>query len=71
MEYIVPSLHIAALIEMEDHETLEEHFAQIMELEEDFFLVGFHQQVKKECKKAWHDRYIKLHMFKVDDLVLL
>ncbi len=32
---------------------------------------GFHQQVQKECEKAWHNHHIKLCMFKVNDLVLL
>ena len=34
-------------------------------------MAGFHQQVKKEREKAWHDRHINLHTFKVNDLVLL
>jgi len=42
MEYIVPNLCIAALIEMEDCETLEEQLTQLMELEEDHFLARFH-----------------------------
>lgn len=42
-----------------------------MELYEDRFLAGFHQQVQNECEKAWHDWHIKLHTFKVNDLVLL
>ena len=44
---------------------------QLTKLEEDRFLARFHQQVQKECKKAWHDRHIKLCSFKVNDLVLL
>ena len=44
---------------------------QLIELEEDRFLAGFHPQVQKECEKAWHDRHIKLHTFEVNDLVLL
>ena len=71
MDYIVPSLLIAALTEMEDRESLEERLMQIMELEEDHFIVGFHQQVQNEHKKPWHDRHIKLRTFKVNDLVLL
>jgi len=43
MECIVPNLRIATLIEMADRVTLEERLAQIMELGEDCFLVGFHQ----------------------------
>ena len=61
MEYIVPSLRIAAFIGMEDLEALENRLAQLSELEEDQFLARFHQQVQKECEKAWHDRHIKLY----------
>lgn len=71
MEYIVPGLCIAASTGMVDRRTLEEWLAQLTELGEDRFLVGFHQQVYKECEKAWHDRHIKLCTFKVNDLVLL
>lgn len=43
MEYIVPSLRIAALMDMADCETMEERLVQLLELEDDRFLVGFHQ----------------------------
>lgn len=43
----------------------------LMELEEDRFLRGFHQQVHREHEKSWHDRHIKLHTLKVNDFVLL
>lgn len=71
MEYIVPSLCIVVLIDMVDCEALKEWITQLMELEEDQFLARFHQQVQKEHENAWHDRHIKLHTFKVNDLVLL
>ena len=45
MEYIVPSLKIAALIDLVDEETVEERLLHLVELEEDRFVVGFHQQV--------------------------
>lgn len=41
------------------------------ELEEEWFLASFHQQVKKKHEKAWHDRHIKLCTFKMNDLVLM
>eukprot|EP00253_Pinus_taeda_P003387 PITA_03387 len=50
---------------------LEERLAQLEELEEEQFLAGFHQQVQKQCKKAWHDHHIKVRTFKENDLVLL
>lgn len=71
IEYIMPNLRIATFTCMVDREALEEWLTQLMELEEDIFLVGFHQQVQKECEKAWHDQNLKLCMFKVNDLVLL
>lgn len=42
MEYIVPSLCIATLTGMTDHEALEERLLQLAELEEKIFLAGFH-----------------------------
>jgi len=48
MEYIMPSLRIASLTEMADRDTFEARLAQLLELEEDHFLTGFHQQVQKE-----------------------
>ena len=51
MEYMVPSLCIAALIGMVDCEDLEAPLTQLIELEEDRFLAGFHQQVQNECEK--------------------
>ena len=56
---------------MTDCEALEERLAQLEELEEERFLVGFHQQVQKQCEKAWHDHHIKLGTFKENNLVLL
>eukprot|EP00253_Pinus_taeda_P010484 PITA_10484 len=71
MEYIVPSLWIAATTGMVDRGALEERLIQLDELDEERFLVGFHQQVQKQRDKAWHDHHIKVRMFKKDDLVLL
>jgi len=45
MEYIVPSLQIAAMTGIADREALEERLAQLEELEEEWFLAGFHLQV--------------------------
>jgi hypothetical protein len=42
MEYIVASLNIAALTDMADEETVNERLLNLLELEEDWFLVGFH-----------------------------
>jgi hypothetical protein len=43
----------------------------LVELEEDRFVAGFHQQVQKNREKAWHDRHIKSKAIKAGDLVLM
>jgi hypothetical protein len=45
----------------------QEILAQLMELEEDMIMDGFHQEVQKEKEKAWHDRHIKKKFFKKED----
>jgi hypothetical protein len=71
MEYLVLSLRIAAFTGMDDTGVVRDKLAQLLELEEDRFIVGFHQQVQKEREKAYHDRHIKRKVFKQGDLVLL
>ena len=71
MEYILPSLRIAQITRMTDTDTVEERLAQLLSLEEDRFVAGFHQKVQKEREKAWHDRHIKSKTFQIRDLVLL
>jgi hypothetical protein len=43
----------------------------LVELEEDRFIVGFHQQVQKEREKVYHDKHIKKKAFKQGDFVLV
>jgi transposase InsO family protein len=43
MEYLVPSLRIAAFTDMDDTGTVQERLVQLVELEEDIFIAGFHQ----------------------------
>lgn len=42
MEYIVPSLRIAAFTGMVDYRALQEKLMELTKLEEDRFLAGFH-----------------------------
>jgi hypothetical protein len=42
MEYLAPSLRIVAFTDMDDTGTVQERLAQLVELEEDIFIVGFH-----------------------------
>jgi hypothetical protein len=71
MEYILPSLRIAQITDMADTDTMEERLAQLLNLNEDRFIAGFHQKVQKAREKAWHDRHIKNKIFQIGDLVLL
>jgi hypothetical protein len=71
MECMVSSLIIIAFTYMDDIGVVQERLAQLVELEEDRFIVGFHQQVQKEREKAYHNRHIKKKSFKQGDLVLV
>jgi hypothetical protein len=71
LEYLIPSLHIVAITEMTKRGIVHEILAQLMELEEDIIIFGFHQEVQKEKDKSWHYRHIKKKKFKVGDFVLL
>ena len=71
MEYVVPSLRIVALTDMAYEDIVNERLLNIVGLEEDHFIAGFHRQVQKAKEKAWHDRHINHKTFKVGDLVLL
>ena len=71
MDYILPSLRIAQITGMTDTDTVEERLAQLLALEEDRFIVGFHQKVQKAQENAWHDRHIRSKNFQIGDLVLL
>jgi hypothetical protein len=44
---------------------------QLLSMEEDRFLAGFHQQVQKARDKSWHDLHIKRKACKEGDLVFL
>ena len=63
MEYIFPSQWIAATIGMNDTESLEEHIAKLVHLEEDCFVTGFDQCFEKDQQKAWRDHHIKNKQF--------
>jgi hypothetical protein len=71
MEYLVPSLRIATFTDMDDTGAVQERLAQLVELEEDRFITGFHQQVHKEQEKTYHDTHIKKKAFKQGDIVLV
>ena len=39
-------------------------------MEEECFIVGFHQNVEKQRQKVWYDHHIRTKWFKVGGLVL-
>lgn len=58
MEYIVPNLRIATIMNMVDNDIMEEILEQLLMLEEDRFLIGFHNQVQKAREKVWNDPHL-------------
>ena len=52
-------------------DVVKERLLQIVRMEEEHFITGFHQNVEKQRKKSWHDRHIKRKHFEVGGLVLM
>ena len=71
MEYIVPSLRVAVLMEMIDVDAIEERLLQLIHLEEERFIAGFHQNVEKQRQKVWNDKHIKNKQFLVRGRVVM
>ena len=71
MEYIITSLHIVPMTSMSDKGAFEERLAQLLQLEEDRFFVGFYQCVEKDSQKPWHVQQIKTKHLQQGDMVLL
>jgi hypothetical protein len=69
LEFLIPSLHVAAITHMIERGVVQEILNQLLSMEEDRILAGFHQKVQKERDKAWHDCHIKRKMFKEGDIV--
>ena len=71
MEYIVPILRINVVTEMTDVCVIEQIIAQLLQLEKDHFIAGYHQQIEKEWKKAWNNHHINIKQFQPEYFVLL
>lgn len=56
---------------MTERGATQERLVQLMELEEDIIIAGFHQEVQKAKDKAWNERHINNKNFKEGYLVLL
>jgi hypothetical protein len=52
LEYLIPSLCISIIIDMIERGAKRKILAQLMELEEDWIIVGFHREVQKEKDKS-------------------
>jgi hypothetical protein len=68
---LIPSLRISTIIDMTESGVAQEILAQLMELEEEKIMVGFHQEVHKAKDKELHDMHIKKKKFKEGYLVLV
>jgi hypothetical protein len=42
LEFMVPTLHVAGITNMKERGTIQERLNQLMEMEEDKIMVGFH-----------------------------
>jgi hypothetical protein len=52
LEVLIPSLRIAAITQMTERGAIQERLNQLLSLEEDIILAGFHKQVQKERDKS-------------------
>jgi hypothetical protein len=59
MEFIVPSLIVIAMTNLTEENEVRKILEDLMELEEDRFMVAFHQIIHKYLQKVWNDRHIK------------
>ena len=52
-------------------DAFEKRLSQLIEMEEERFVAGFHQNIEKQRQKTWHDRHIKTKHFEVGGIVLM
>jgi hypothetical protein len=45
LEFLVPSLHVETTTNMKERGAVQERLSQLMEMEEDMILTGFHHEV--------------------------
>jgi hypothetical protein len=63
LELLVPSLQVTRITNMTERGAIQERLSQLMSMEEDRILAGFHQEVHKARDKSWHDQHIKKKSF--------
>ena len=65
LEYIVQIQIFDVITEITDVNVVEEILFQIVHVEGECFVTGFHQNVEKQRNKTGHDRHIKRKHFEV------
>jgi hypothetical protein len=71
VEFITPSMYIGQVTHISEEESVAWRITELQQLEENRFLVDFHQSVEKARQKYWHERHIKTKVFTQGDKVLL
>ena len=71
MEYLVPSLRVAAENRLSPEDSVNHRLDQLLGLEEDRLQSAYIAEIIQQRRQAWVNRNIKLKIFKEDDLVLL
>ena len=71
MEFLVPSLRIAAENKLSPADLVNHRFDQLLELEEDRLQSTYVAEIIQQRRQAWVNRNIKFKLFKEKDLVLL
>lgn len=57
LEFLVPSLRATAITNMIERGAVQERLSQLMSMEEDRILVGFHQEVQKARNNVARQTY--------------
>ena len=56
---------------MIDIDAIEQRLSQLIQMEDECFVAGFHQNTEKQRPKAWHDHHIRTKHFEFGGLFLL
>ena len=70
IEFIVRSLRMVAIVETIEVGFVEEILLDLVQLEEEHLVTGYHQNDEKEKQKSWHDQHIKNKQFHIGYLIL-
>ena len=56
---------------MTDRDAVEQRLSQLVPMEEECLVVGFHKNIEKQRQKAWHDHHIQTKPFAIGGIFLL